>query len=77
MVENSHGIELFGTLFVSRHTAFNFTKQKNIVSRREKLLPAQQACSEPLNVLLRNRIGVPRCRAPPDQEFSRETGQKS
>ena len=86
MGKESHSIELVRRLVAPRHTAFNvrtFSKtshgkhKRKPKPRKKKPPPERWSHKEPLNVLLRNRIGVSRCRVPPHQGFSRETGQKS
>ena len=84
MGKENHDIELFRRLIAPRHTAFNARAFSNTFyrkhnrkpkSEKKKPLPEGWGYARPLNVLLRNRIGVSRCRAPPYQGFPKETGQ--
>ena len=75
MGKENHDIELFRTLFVPRHTAFNRRiskrnlrirkiKKRGSCSKREEPPSEQRACSELLNVsvVIIYYFG---CRAPP------------
>ena len=75
MGKDIHDIELFRRLIAPRHTAFNVRisekssadrKTKKSKSKKKKPPPERWSHTEPLNVHLQNRIGVSRCRAPPD-----------